>query len=173
MRTDSGCPDLALGGCSASLHKDARGRHLITQPKTAVNAGASDDRGIQEICAAGKRRRSRHRRHYRRRLRRDRELPGRGYHVADHRRYYRRPRFLELLSAAVLKGDCDFARRSQETRRGLAWGSFLTVVINFIIIAWVLFLVVKLMNQMMQSEAPKAPALTKQETLLTEIRDLS
>ena len=54
----------------------------------------------------------------------------------------------------------------------LAWGSFLTVVINFIIIAWVLFLVVKLMNRMMQSEAPKAPALTKQETLLTEIRDL-
>jgi large conductance mechanosensitive channel len=54
----------------------------------------------------------------------------------------------------------------------LAWGSFLTVVINFIIIAWVLFLAVKLMNQIMQSEAPKAPAMTKQETLLTEIRDL-
>ena len=54
----------------------------------------------------------------------------------------------------------------------LAWGSFLTVVINFIIIAWVLFLVVKLMNRIMQSEAPKAPAMTKQETLLTEIRDL-
>jgi large conductance mechanosensitive channel len=54
----------------------------------------------------------------------------------------------------------------------LAWGNFLTVVINFIIIAWVLFLVVKLMNRMMQSEAPKAPALTKQEQLLTEIRDL-
>jgi large conductance mechanosensitive channel len=35
----------------------------------------------------------------------------------------------------------------------LAWGSFLTVVINFIIIAWVLFLVVKLMNRIMQSEA--------------------
>src|SRR5215468_5592555 len=54
----------------------------------------------------------------------------------------------------------------------LAWGNFITLVINFIIIAWVLFLVVKLMNQLMQSEAPKAPALTKQETLLTEIRDL-
>ena len=54
----------------------------------------------------------------------------------------------------------------------LAWGSFLTIVINFIIIAWVLFLVVKLMNQIMQSEAPKTPALTKQEILLTEIRDL-
>ena len=54
----------------------------------------------------------------------------------------------------------------------LAWGSVLTIVINFIIIAWVLFLVVKLMNRMMQPEAAKAPALTKQEQLLTEIRDL-
>src|SRR6266481_9304629 len=54
----------------------------------------------------------------------------------------------------------------------LAWGNFLTVVINFIIIAWILFLVVKLMNQIMQSEAPKTPASTKQEILLTEIRDL-
>jgi len=54
----------------------------------------------------------------------------------------------------------------------LAWGSFLTIAINFIIIAWVLFLVVKLMNQLMQSEAPKTPASTKQEMLLTEIREL-
>ena len=54
----------------------------------------------------------------------------------------------------------------------LAWGSFLTFVINFIIIAWVLFLVVKLMNHLMQSEAQKAPPLSKQEQLLTDIRDL-
>jgi large conductance mechanosensitive channel len=54
----------------------------------------------------------------------------------------------------------------------LAWGSFLTIVINFIIIAWVLFLVVKLMNRLIQPDAAKAPALTKQEQLLTEIRDL-
>ena len=54
----------------------------------------------------------------------------------------------------------------------LAWGNFLTLVINFIIIAWVLFLVVKLMNRVMQAEAAKAPPLTKQEQLLTEIRDL-
>ena len=53
----------------------------------------------------------------------------------------------------------------------LAWGSFLTIVINFIIIAWVLFLTVKLMNRMMQAEAQKAAPLTKQEQLLTEIRD--
>ena len=54
----------------------------------------------------------------------------------------------------------------------LAWGNFLTILINFVIIAWVLFLVVKLMNRLMQAEAPKAPALTNQEQLLTEIRDL-
>jgi large conductance mechanosensitive channel len=54
----------------------------------------------------------------------------------------------------------------------LAWGSFLTFVVNFVIVAWVLFFVVKLMNRMMQAEAAKAPALTKQELLLTEIRDL-
>ena len=45
------------------------------------------------------------------------------------------------------------------------------MVINFIIIAWILFIVVKLMNQLTHSE-PKASALTKQEMLLTEIRDL-
>ena len=54
----------------------------------------------------------------------------------------------------------------------LAWGSFLTIVINFLIIAWVLFLVVKLVIRTMQSEAPKAPEPSKQEHLLTEIRDL-
>jgi large conductance mechanosensitive channel len=54
----------------------------------------------------------------------------------------------------------------------LAWGNFLTLVINFIIIAWVLFLVVKLMNRVTQAEAAKAPSLTKQEQLLTDIRDL-
>jgi large conductance mechanosensitive channel len=54
----------------------------------------------------------------------------------------------------------------------LAWGSFLTLMINFVIIAWVLFLIVKLMNRVLQAEAAKAPALTKQEQLLTEIRDL-
>jgi large conductance mechanosensitive channel len=54
----------------------------------------------------------------------------------------------------------------------LAWGSFVTVVINFVIIAWVLFMVIRLMNQLLRSEAEKAPALSKQEMLLTEIRDL-
>ena len=54
----------------------------------------------------------------------------------------------------------------------LAWGSFITILINFVIIAWVLFLVVKLMNRLMHSEAAKIPALSRQELLLTEIRDI-
>src|SRR5207244_7460353 len=33
----------------------------------------------------------------------------------------------------------------------LAWGNFVTVVINFIIIGWILFIVVNLMNQIINS----------------------
>ena len=54
----------------------------------------------------------------------------------------------------------------------LAWGNFVSLLINFIIIAWILFLIVKLLNRLTPAEAAKAPALTKQEQLLTEIRDL-
>jgi len=57
----------------------------------------------------------------------------------------------------------------------LAWGNFVTLLINFIIIAWVLFLVVKLMNQLRRKEVEepkKEPEMTKEEVLLTEIRDL-
>jgi len=54
----------------------------------------------------------------------------------------------------------------------LAWGNFLTLMINFVIIAFVLFLVVQAMNRMIQKEAAKPPAPSKQEELLAEIRDL-
>lgn len=55
----------------------------------------------------------------------------------------------------------------------LAWGSFVTVVINFIIVAWILFWVAKGINRLRAEEAKKPdPAPTKQEALLMEIRDL-
>jgi len=57
----------------------------------------------------------------------------------------------------------------------LAYGNFLTVVVNFLIIAFVLFLVVKGMNRMKKQEAaaPAAPeAPSRQEVLLEQIRDL-
>ena len=45
-------------------------------------------------------------------------------------------------------------------------------MINFLIVAWVLFLSIQPMNRLLQKEAAKAPPPTKQEQLLTEIRDL-
>ncbi len=53
----------------------------------------------------------------------------------------------------------------------LAWGNFLTITLNFIIIAFVLFLAIRGINRLSRKEEEKAPALTKTEQLLTEIRD--
>jgi large conductance mechanosensitive channel len=53
-----------------------------------------------------------------------------------------------------------------------AWGNFLTVVINFAIIAVVLFLVIKGINRLKTPEAPPAEAKPSPEVqLLSEIRD--
>jgi large conductance mechanosensitive channel len=55
----------------------------------------------------------------------------------------------------------------------LAWGSFLTIIINFLIIAWVLFLCIKGINKLKAPEAAPGPTPpSKEEQLLTEIRDL-
>ena len=54
----------------------------------------------------------------------------------------------------------------------LAWGSFLTIMINFAIIAFILFLAVKGINRMKAKEAAKPdPAPSKEVQLLSEIRD--
>lgn len=55
----------------------------------------------------------------------------------------------------------------------LAWGNFLTLCLNFVIIAAALFLVVRVMNRLKRAEPPPAaPKLTPDQQLLTEIRDL-
>ena len=54
----------------------------------------------------------------------------------------------------------------------LAWGSFLTITLNFIIIAFVLFLAIRALGRLIKKEAEKTAPLSKQEQLLTEIRDL-
>jgi len=55
----------------------------------------------------------------------------------------------------------------------LAYGSFLTLTLNFLIVAFVLFLVIRVMNRLRAKEeaAPAPSALTKDQELLTEIRD--
>ncbi|MCB0473783.1 MAG: large conductance mechanosensitive channel protein MscL [Flavobacteriaceae bacterium] len=52
------------------------------------------------------------------------------------------------------------------------WGDFVTNVIDFIIVAFVMFLIVKAVNKMKKPEEAPAPAGPSQEDLLTEIRDL-
>lgn len=62
----------------------------------------------------------------------------------------------------------------------LAWGavkygSFLSAIIKFLVIAWILFLVVKAFNAVAKKkdeEAPAPPPGPTQEQLLAEIRDL-
>ena len=54
----------------------------------------------------------------------------------------------------------------------LAGGNFLTIAINFIIIAWVLFFIVKGLNRLHRREEAKPAAPPRQEVLLEEIRDL-
>jgi large conductance mechanosensitive channel len=57
----------------------------------------------------------------------------------------------------------------------LAWGSFLTIVLNFLTVAFVLFWIARVINRIRLLEATepsRAPAPTRQESLLMEIRDL-
>jgi large conductance mechanosensitive channel len=55
----------------------------------------------------------------------------------------------------------------------LAWGNFITLVINFLIIAFAMFLAVKGINSLKKAEPPATPqAPSKEEQLLAEIRDL-
>lgn len=65
--------------------------------------------------------------------------------------------------------------KAREMGPVFAWGNFLTVVINFIILAFIIFLMVKGMNAMKKKEEakPAGPAeLPPDVKLLTEIRDL-
>jgi large conductance mechanosensitive channel len=75
------------------------------------------------------------------------------------------------LSTKVTAGDLTEAKKQGAV---LAWGHFLTLTINFFIIAFAMFLVVRVINQLRRREeaAPAPPKPTPEVELLTEIRDL-
>ena len=75
------------------------------------------------------------------------------------------------LSSAVTAGNLADAKKQGAV---LAWGNFLTLTLNFIIIAFVLFLVIRAMNRLKRGDEakPAPPKPTREEELLTEIRDL-
>ena len=55
----------------------------------------------------------------------------------------------------------------------LTYGNFLTILINFLILAWVVFLLVKFMNRLRKQEGPveETPTTPADIELLREIRD--
>jgi large conductance mechanosensitive channel len=54
----------------------------------------------------------------------------------------------------------------------LKWGAFITTIIDFIIVAFVMFMIIKAINSMKKKEAAAAPPAPPEElTLLREIRD--
>ncbi len=79
--------------------------------------------------------------------------------------------FLALSKSVTATNLADAAKQGAV----LAYGKFITVSINFVIIAWVLFMVIRGMNALKKSDAAAPAAPTEppaQEKLLTEIRDL-
>jgi large conductance mechanosensitive channel len=72
----------------------------------------------------------------------------------------------------VLK-EADPVHKVLET--AIHYGNFINAIIQFLIIAFCIFIVVKGINSLKKEEAPAAapdPGPTKEEVLLTEIRDL-
>ena len=73
------------------------------------------------------------------------------------------------LSPNVTATSLDAAREQGAT---LAYGNFITVLVNFLIIAFILFQLVKVSNRMKKAEPPPPPpGPTQTEVLLAEIRD--
>ncbi|MBN9086107.1 MAG: large conductance mechanosensitive channel protein MscL [Reyranella sp.] len=80
--------------------------------------------------------------------------------------------FVGLTSASSQATTYDAAKKAGAT---LGYGQFLTVTVNFIIIAWVMFIVIRGMNTLFakaQDAPPPPKPPSKEEELLAEIRDL-
>jgi large conductance mechanosensitive channel len=75
------------------------------------------------------------------------------------------------LSSKVTAGTLAEAKKEGAV---LAWGNFLTIVLNFLIISCVLFLVIRALSRLQKAQAADpAPATPSPEAqLLSEIRDL-
>jgi len=80
---------------------------------------------------------------------------------------------VDFSSMKIVLKPGDAAAKVPET--AIAYGAFINTMIQFLIVAFVIFILVKAINSMRRKEAevPAAPAApTTSEALLTEIRDL-
>ena len=78
----------------------------------------------------------------------------------------------------MILGGVDFSSLSVQVGEAtLTYGNFIQAIINFLIVAWVIFMIVKSMNKMKRKEEerpaePEAPAEPPEDiVLLREIRD--
>jgi len=73
----------------------------------------------------------------------------------------------------ILKDEVkDAAGKITQPEVALQWGAFLTTVIDFIIVAFVMFLIIKAINSLKKNEPEAAPPPTPEDVLLLrEIRD--
>lgn len=53
----------------------------------------------------------------------------------------------------------------------VAYGTFITLAIEFVIVSFIMFLVIKAMNKLRRDEPAPAPEVNRSEQLLEEIRD--
>ena len=80
--------------------------------------------------------------------------------------------YFTALSSKVSAGNLADAKKQGAV---LAWGSFFTITLNFLIIAFVLFMVIRAMNTLKRKDDAKVaepPKPSAEVVLLTEIRDL-
>jgi large conductance mechanosensitive channel len=74
--------------------------------------------------------------------------------------------------AKALEGAASYDTLSKAGANLFAYGNFITIVINFVILAFIVFQMVKAMNAMKKAEPAPAPAATPEDVvLLREIRD--
>jgi large conductance mechanosensitive channel len=73
---------------------------------------------------------------------------------------------------ADYKGAMTYADLTKAGVPLLAYGNFITIVLNFAILAFIIFMMVKQVNRLKAAEPPAPPPATPEETvLLREIRD--
>lgn len=84
---------------------------------------------------------------------------------------------VDFTNIFTVLGDGEFDSLAAAEEAGAAvikWGVFVNALIAFLIVAWILFIIVKNMNKLKKEEEPAAeePSGPTQEELLGEIRDL-
>ncbi len=81
---------------------------------------------------------------------------------------------IDFSQLKVILKPADLAAKHAEV--AILYGAFVNTVVTFLIVAFVIFIMVRVISKMRREQAaepePAAPAPTPSETLLTEIRDL-